>query len=274
MNSAFSDVYRHLSALNPFWFFGAYLLVFVGYGLIYDNVAAHEFYAPFARFEPGANSDKERLIDTLETSLRRSLQTRTSAQLVAGDWKVEPNSVQVDGVRSADGTDLQFQIRVSALGIKEFAGGRSYGWSIDVRIPDSPSMVVYGRDPVTYRIAEPDYSHGASVPITNDKKALYYLLFGWNDPAHGPSIPGLRLNADEERQLASYFRGMKGDASSISDHASRMIYLSAQTITTLGLGDIVPLTPRARILVASEALFGVLLVGLFLNAVAYRASRN
>ena len=43
----------------------------------------------------------------------------------------------------------------------------------------------------------------------------------------------------------------------------RMLYLSATTITTLGLGDIVPVTDPARWAVGCEAVLGVILVGLF-----------
>lgn len=48
----------------------------------------------------------------------------------------------------------------------------------------------------------------------------------------------------------------------------RMLYFSVTTATTLGYGDIVPVTNRARMTVASEAILGVVLVGLFLNALA------
>lgn len=55
----------------------------------------------------------------------------------------------------------------------------------------------------------------------------------------------------------------------------RMLYLSAVTITTLGYGDIVPLTDAARIAISCEAVGGIILIGLFLNALAYeRQSSN
>lgn len=49
------------------------------------------------------------------------------------------------------------------------------------------------------------------------------------------------------------------------------IYFSVVTITTLGYGDITPQTDLARSLAALESVFGIILIGLFLNAVA-RAS--
>ncbi|MFT6916579.1 MAG: Ca2+/Na+ antiporter [Motiliproteus sp.] len=49
------------------------------------------------------------------------------------------------------------------------------------------------------------------------------------------------------------------------------IYFSIVTITTLGYGDITPQTDLARSLTALESIFGIILIGFFLNAVA-RAS--
>ena len=46
----------------------------------------------------------------------------------------------------------------------------------------------------------------------------------------------------------------------------RMFYLSAVTITTLGFGDIVPVSDCARFMVATEVVIGVVLIGIFLNA--------
>jgi hypothetical protein len=49
-----------------------------------------------------------------------------------------------------------------------------------------------------------------------------------------------------------------------------MIYFSVIVITTLGLGDILPLSSLARLLVGLEAISGITLIGLFLNALAHR----
>jgi hypothetical protein len=54
----------------------------------------------------------------------------------------------------------------------------------------------------------------------------------------------------------------------------RMLYLSAMTVTTVGYGDIVPLTDMARMAVSSEAIFGLVLIGLFLNALAHELHSN
>lgn len=58
------------------------------------------------------------------------------------------------------------------------------------------------------------------------------------------------------------------------DNFKRMCYLSGVTITTLGMGDIVPLTNRARFLVSAESLVGMILIGLFLNSLAMESGKN
>lgn len=50
------------------------------------------------------------------------------------------------------------------------------------------------------------------------------------------------------------------------------IYLSITTVTTLGLGDITPMTDMAAALIASECVLGVMIAGLFLNSIAFKKS--
>ena len=52
-----------------------------------------------------------------------------------------------------------------------------------------------------------------------------------------------------------------------------ILYFRAITITTVGYGDVVPLSPLARFLSAMEATFGVVLLGLFVNSL-YKSSSN
>lgn len=81
----------------------------------------------------------------------------------------------------------------------------------------------------------------------------------------------------ETSELTTNYQRLATDKLSISSDGllkwlkyglSKWLYLSAVTITTLGFGDIVPLTNWARLLVAMEALLGVLFAGLFLASLA------
>jgi ion channel len=73
--------------------------------------------------------------------------------------------------------------------------------------------------------------------------------------------------AQEFRErIWDYFRAMEGKPSGIEGSLGRMLYLSAVTITTLGYGDIVPTTTKARFLISTEAILGLVVIGLFLNS--------
>lgn len=52
------------------------------------------------------------------------------------------------------------------------------------------------------------------------------------------------------------------------------LYFSIITITTLGYGDLSPVSVGAKVAVISEALTGVVAIGFFLNAVAYTRSKS
>lgn len=76
------------------------------------------------------------------------------------------------------------------------------------------------------------------------------------------------------QRLRVYSAVLRGQPIPAPGGFDRYLYFSVVTITTLGYGDIVPLTDRARLTVGVEALYGVVMAGLFLNAVARRASKR
>jgi hypothetical protein len=78
----------------------------------------------------------------------------------------------------------------------------------------------------------------------------------------------LAMPVSESQRLDRFLSGASGFTSDQPDNWSRMLYFSLTTITTLGFGDIVPITPEARNWVTLEALTGLVLMGLFLNSLA------
>src|SRR5262249_54377588 len=60
-------------------------------------------------------------------------------------------------------------------------------------------------------------------------------------------------------------KGMLGDPTKMPLHFWRMSYLSAVTITTLGYGDIMPLSNRARSLISLESVLGIVVIGFFIS---------
>jgi len=90
----------------------------------------------------------------------------------------------------------------------------------------------------------------------------------------GPLAGGYPLPFFPEpyRRTSTFWSAMNGFPSRTDGHFVRMLYLSAGTISSFGFGDIVPLTTEARLLTLVESLIGLILIGLFLNAIVQGVS--
>lgn len=103
---------------------------------------------------------------------------------------------------------------------------------------------------------EPDQWENGLSPLSQEE--AYYLDFP----------------KEYAKDLARLQNSSKGFTSDVSDNFTRMIYLSATVITTLGFGDIVPVTTTARLLVTLEAVLGIIFAGLFLNSIVMSRSNR
>ena len=79
-------------------------------------------------------------------------------------------------------------------------------------------------------------------------------------------IDFVELPVTLEQKILDLIKANQGFPSGSSGSFSRMLYLSAVTITTLGYGDIVPITDWNRFYIALESVLGVVFIGLFLNS--------
>ncbi len=141
-------------------------------------------------------------------------------------------------------------------------------------LAELPGREVRGVDLTTSK--EYDYfvirihrAHGAAI----DVRDIY------NGQAIGSYELGMldwevKLEKDEYDLLASVRAALLGYGARIPGRFARMIYFSLVTITTLGFGDIVPLTDLARALVGLESFSGIVLLGLFVNSVFARSRRH
>lgn len=261
-----------LSRVHPLVYLLTYLTAIPSFGILYVAIAPQGFYAPYTRYEPNAVSDRAQLASSLELALRRSFDTRPGLSFNVGNWQLEPSTLRVGALSSTDGTHLSFTVSISATGIGDNTGARTLGWSLFATVSETPTMTVFlgPKQVISYHLPDVDFSKFAP-SLRQDYEDLFTTVFGQPRQV-GVLAPALALNSQEELQFRRFLRGIKGDPSSISGQVPRMIYLSAVVITTLGLGDIIPITPRARLLVATEAVIGIVFAGLFLNALAFRAS--
>ena len=82
------------------------------------------------------------------------------------------------------------------------------------------------------------------------------------------------ISAELYNNIMGVAQGYAGFPSQVSGQYWRMLYLSAGIASSSALGDIVPLTNEARLLVSVETVLAIVLVSLFLNSLAHQIARR
>jgi len=269
----FSKLYLLVSEVHPGIYGVIYFLIIPAWGLLYIFAAPHGFYAPYAYLEPSSQNDAARVALMLEKVIGRSIAAQTVPQVATTDWELNWQSVKVDRVGITDPEHVHFVVRLNADGLNKYKGNKQVGWSALVNVTEKPVAERLGKpgQDLVYRLPEIDTTKYPS-PFASSDPGISHLLFEPQKVTFDSTAPTLSLLLDEDLAFMNYISGAKGDPDGFNDRLWRMIYLSAVVITTLGLGDIVPITPAARWLVGAEAVLGVMLVGLFLSALSHRAS--
>ena len=258
-----------VSQVRPISYIVVYLAAIPVFGALYTLIAAHGFYAPYAQFEPAAELDMWEVRHLLENSFQNSIRSHRKDELVIGDTTF----LDIVGIRDLKVTNdkkLSFQLFIA--GTRPGDTEWNHNGGLFGRVIVGEELGVVG-GPKVDRAIEPPTEIGGGPELTNEQKQSAFRLALWHSEARAGEY-SLLLSGDEASEVTNYILGVNGDPSDLSDSYYRMTYLSAVVITTLGLGDIVPISWPGKVLVAFEALFGIVVAGLFLNSLAYRASRT
>jgi hypothetical protein len=238
-------------------------------------VWSDEFFAPYARFEPAAGSDRQKLGILIEQVIRTTLRYRSpNDPIVVQGWRLDTDSIGVSGADSENGSTIKFKMHAS-LNKQTPKGDTVMYLEIPVSFAGERGRVVrasgYNRSyPNNVRPTQGTFTKGPDERVATEKE-LYGTIF----MSYGESIvldEVIVLSEYASRQIDDFLSGIKGNPGAESGSLGRMFYFSSIVITTVGFGDILPLSPLARGLVAAEALLGIIVGGFFLNAVAHRAA--
>lgn len=274
-----------------------YLLTGFGFGWLYSALPPGQFYAPYARYEPAAQEDAATIVRSLGALIKADIKDEPAGywqlrgQTEAGSpvWTIDPAAVHTANFEMQEDGTVRFDV-LAPIYLTDPAGHHLESDQIWMNV----SFLSLG-GPIAG-----DTLHGSFYPLTlhTEKyivptqaqetafKLIFNRLLEITIGDHGAMTltqhhgtvssgePLLRVDADTGQRLFQYYFGVRGQPERFSRNFPRMLYFSAVIITTLGLGDIVPLTDRARGLVAAEATLGIIFIGLFINAAASRARQS
>jgi hypothetical protein len=266
----------------PVLFLTIYLLAIPGFAVLFWLYCGDGFYAPYAHFESAWTAMAGKLSESYSLVLLGAAKYKDEDALRDGYRSWKQNEVSVRNLTTSDGQHIDFQVR-----------GLLYNPNLKIENDPykkiRPNVLFFCNvsvDPsITGFALIISDSDGRSIlwhPMASQRPSPIWFRFSYSDAcpesetAQVFSLDRGFLAAESPPELAAqslqFLNGFKGSASDVSGNFWRMLYMSAVVITTLGLGDIVPISPLARALVALEAVIGIMIAGLFLNAVAARAS--
>ncbi len=246
----------YLSAI-PF-FMVAYLL------------CSNGLYAPYARLEKSWRQASGKL----DYALTRDIRSALDKKIAEAKTVIPSMSVVVQGSDTSDGKSVDATIAIVSKTETSSPFLITKGKIVNAVVSDGPWLWLQKNSgereaedsssqiALTLGLSASD-GHKESDDIKNN--ISYALGINLSDPN---SRVILDVRRSTVAALNGFLRAYDGDISGINGNPFRMLYLSVVVLTTLGLGDIVPISGLARFFVGLEAISGIIIMGLFINSIA------
>jgi len=253
-----------------------YLALVPIFATVYASLPARSFHDTNIQLEASLASDAAGLITALSDAVGAHQGTPMWTTPL-GTVELEPASLRVVRIRHTQDGRLLLELGgsyASLPGHEPVFIGTFYEW-VNVDVEDQLVVEPPGGTPQVYyavSVVNPDGGPASHV-ATNPPVSLILPFQG--NAGNPPSDTGvLTLPVTANNKLTRFYNAAEGDPFYASGLWLRMLYFSSTTITTLGLGDVTPVSSTARTLVGLESLTGIVVIGLFLNALAARGRRD
>jgi hypothetical protein len=235
----------------------------------------NHFYHSTVQYEQSINIDAIRILGKIkdEITARFREKYKSDEKTIYG-WTINVNSINPYALK-ADGEEISFRL---AFRLKRLEGGEIYD-APKIKYLLSERMATL--EPGENELLELKWLHVEGfliplpfVPESADKNAVLKTIFPYGETeGFAPDLVIMPISRELDFEIRNFVSGTRGFPANSSGHFIRMLYLSAITITTVGYGDILPITTTARALVSSEAVLGIIIIGLFLNSLWYERTK-
>jgi hypothetical protein len=245
-----------------------YLLLVPAFALVYSVLPWDHFWHSTSKFEYGYfEQDANSLLEGIREQVVDAFKSHYGRSRVSFDgWEVDIESVRfhsLDVANFPDELGLQATIPV-AYDTQD--GDYVHGWlPAHITIPLRQTLTI---DDVVYLFPTFQENHTIAIDGTTapPEPALIFPSKPEGALVYSSTMP---ISGTLYADIIRFGRGHLGFPAGVSGQLVRMLYLSATIVTSNAMGDIVPLTTTARTLTTLESLCAAVLVGLFLNALAY-----
>lgn len=252
--------------LRARWYAISYLSCVPLYMFVYSAIAS-DFHHATAKYERSLADDLDRIRNQFDGALKKHISSQYGESPVTDHgWIVRESRVPIGSAEFKDGV-FHFSLLLVIDRNREHGPERA-----------STNMVEMLVSPESFQMAGTNKFMMKRITIDGDTFTDFNpscLIMRLPAEMNGkyPKNLFLPIPVELDQRLRAYTMAMNGFPASSSGTYERMFYLSMVTITTLGFGDILPISTRARLWVSSEAFLGVILVGLFLTSLSNSSSR-
>ena len=226
-------------------------MVVVVFALIYSLLPGAFFHVYYRR-EPSSLKGADWILDKLNNSFVYDL--------------IEPPITDAYiGSLAATDNGFAFDLELSGKG----ANGYQFGMTVPMALNVSTPIVMVPPESERYfaLLLRQDSDTIDLFPLT---AAGFYDESGAVQDILNFLNLGVALGEPDYRKLLDLHAAHSGFPDEVPGGFWRMLYFSVVTITTLGYGDIVPLTNMARLLVGVESALGLTILGLLVSTVLAR----
>jgi hypothetical protein len=246
------------------------------------------FYHTTIQFERSLHTDEAVILQQLQKETIKTFENHNGAEAELSGWKLAADSISLRMLK-VSASEISFQLEVELTKLSEnkqrvYTSATIKGplgqWAESVSGTDKEKdrkvieyrTITIEASPVSPFSVQPSLAKvlfPESLPKLQLPKELFGELY---EKAPGEKLI-MPISRELNEKILDYQKGTEGFPSRVTGNLVRMFYLSASTITTLGYGDILPITTASRILVSVESIFGIVTIGLFLNALAYERDK-
>jgi Ion channel len=245
-----------------------YLALAPVFATIYDGLPARSFHDSNLEIEQPLTSDARGLLGALTRLIQPGVTSRWTT--ATAHLNINPPSVKASMIQADGNNHLLVEISGDYEGVTTRGVGLAGNFQEPLQLsvlerlisipPGGPETVAYPVSVVT--------PGGGSATSPRFAPPLPLLLKPQSGRVISQTSGLLTLSVAVSNRFVRFFNSLQGDPSQASGNWMRMLYFSSTTLTTLGLGDITPVSSEARLWVWLEAVAGLVVVGLFLASLA------
>lgn len=240
-----------------------YMLVIVLFAIIY-TLLSNDFYNTALQHENSISRENKEIRMELENSIKeRYKELNQSDVIIDNKWRLAFDKFKVESM-ILENQFFTFGLRMHYDNLDSESNPPSIsnvGWlkistdffPTDVEKPMMESELIIILD-------ENDFGSDDLV-LNGEELSKIFNLYPQ------ASFAQVEIPWSIQVRLKGYIDSVQGFPRKIDGGFLRMLYLSMVTITTLGYGDIRPLTNLTRMLVGAEAVIGILLIGWFAHSI-------